>query len=124
MSVVALVDDLMFLSRIREAARRLSLEVKAVRTADALLEACRSGGRVVIVDLDSRRLRATETLLALRADPALKDVPAIGFFSHVDVERGAAGREGGCDTVLPRSAFVQRLDALLAPFAPGPPAAS
>jgi DNA-binding NarL/FixJ family response regulator len=113
-SVVALVDDLMFLSRIREAARRQSLEVRAVRTADALVEACRAGARVVIVDLDSRRLPAAEALSALRADPTVSEVPTIGFFSHVEVERAREARESGCRTVLPRSAFVQRLDALLA----------
>lgn len=114
MSVIALVDDLMFLSRIREAARRQSLEVKAVRTADGLVEACRAGARVVIVDLDSRRLPSADALAALRADPALAGVPTIGFFSHVEVERAREAREFGCATVLPRSAFVQRLDALLA----------
>jgi DNA-binding NarL/FixJ family response regulator len=113
-SVVALVDDLMFLSRIREAARRQSLEVRAVRTADALVDACRAGARVVIVDLDSRRLPAAEALSALRADPALAEVPTIGFFSHVETERAREARDNGCRTVLPRSAFVQRLDALLA----------
>jgi DNA-binding NarL/FixJ family response regulator len=114
MSVVALVDDLMFLSRIREAARRQSVEVKAVRTAEALLEACRAGARVVIVDLDARRLPSAEALSALRADPGLAGLPTVGFFSHVEVERAREARESGCRTVLPRSAFVQRLDALLA----------
>jgi CheY-like chemotaxis protein len=125
MSVVALVEDLMFLSRIREAARRQSVEVRAVRTVPALLEAGRAGAHVVVVDLDSRRLPAVEALAALRADPATAHIATVGFFSHVETERAREARESGCGTVLPRSAFVQRLDALLAPASgdgrePGP----
>jgi hypothetical protein len=42
--VVALVDDLMFVSRIREAARGCGLEVRTVRRVADLLDACRAAG--------------------------------------------------------------------------------
>src|SRR5262249_40371456 len=54
--VVALVDDLMFLSRIREAAKGRGVEVKAVRTAAGALAAAHAGAGLVGVDLDSPRL--------------------------------------------------------------------
>src|SRR6188474_531534 len=52
-AVVALVDDLMFVSRIREAARGHGLDVRTVRRIPELLEACRDHGRLVVLDLDT-----------------------------------------------------------------------
>jgi CheY-like chemotaxis protein len=111
--VIALVDDLMFLSRIREAARRQDLELAAVRTVADLLAACAEPPRLVIVDLDRGRPPAAEALAALRAQPALASVPVVGFFSHVHAERGRQAREQGC-VAMPRSLFVETLDATLA----------
>ena len=111
--VVAVVEDLMFLSRIREAARGRGVEVRAVRTVEAALEAARAGARLVVVDLDSPRVPGLDVVAALRAEPALSALPVVGFFSHVEAERGREATRAGCTTVLPRSAFVQRLDGLL-----------
>ena len=117
---VLLVDDLMFLSRIREAAKGSGASVVAARTVDQALEACRGGARAFIADLDSPRLPALDAIRAVAADPALAAVHTIGFFSHVETETARAAREAGCRTVLPRSAFVRELPALLGPAARGP----
>jgi CheY-like chemotaxis protein len=113
-TVVTLVDDLMFVSRIREAARSHRVEIKAVRTAADTVAAARGGARLVIMDLDSARLPVAETLAELRADPALAGLPVVGFFSHVEAQRGRDAAQAGCTTVLPRSVFVARLQSLLA----------
>jgi DNA-binding NarL/FixJ family response regulator len=118
-TVVALVDDLMFLSRIREAARGHGLEVRPARTAADAVAAAQSGGRMVFLDLDSPRLPVAATLAALRGDASLAGLPVVGFFSHVEAQRGRDAAESGCTIVLPRSAFVQRLDGLLADAARG-----
>ncbi len=112
-NVVILVDDLMFGSRIREAAKATGAEVASARTADQALDACRAGARVLIADLDSQRLPALDAIRAVAADPALAAVHTIGFFSHVETETARAARAAGCRTVLPRSAFVRELPALL-----------
>lgn len=111
--VVALVDDLMFLSRIREAAKGRRVTVRAVRTVADLVDACRAGARTVIVDLDTPRLPVMEAVAAIAADPALAAVHVIGFYSHVETERAREARAAGCRTVLPRSAFVGQLGELL-----------
>ena len=111
--IVLLVDDLMFASRIREAAKATGAVVASARTAAQALDACRAGARVLIADLDSPRLPALDAIRALAADPALAAVHTIGFFSHVETETARAAREAGCRTVLPRSAFVRELPALL-----------
>jgi CheY-like chemotaxis protein len=112
-AIVALVEDLMFLSRIREAAKGPGVEVRAARTVEQLLTAARSSG-LVLVDLDSGRLPTAAALAALKADPALAALPVIGFFSHVHTERADEVRQAGVTKVLARSAFVNALPALLA----------
>jgi CheY-like chemotaxis protein len=111
---VAFLDDLMFLSRIREAARPLGVDLAACRRVDELVAACRQGARMVFVDLDSPRVPSAEALDALRADPSLAGLPVVGFVSHVHAERIRAARDHGITRVLARSAFVQELPALLA----------
>lgn len=112
-TVAALVDDLMFLSRIREAAKGRGLEVKGTRTAEDTVAAAVAGARMVFMDLDSPRLPVAGTLAALRANESLAGLTIVGFFSHVEAQRGRAAADAGCTLVLPRSAFVQRLDGLL-----------
>ena len=116
---MALVDDLMFLSRIREAARGHGLEVKPARTAADAVAGARAGAGLVIMDLDSPRLPVAATLAELRGDVSLAGLPVVGFFSHVEAQRGREAAAAGCTTVLARSAFVQNLDALLAEAASG-----
>ena len=112
--VVALVDDLLFLSRVREAARGSDTEVKTVRSADALREACRSRpDALVVADLDTPRLGAIEAVRALRADAALASIPVVGFMSHVHADLAREAREAGVTRVLARSAFVQQLPELM-----------
>jgi DNA-binding NarL/FixJ family response regulator len=112
-SVAALVDDLMFLSRIREAARGADVEVRAVRTVEAVLQAARDGARLVLLDLDSPRLPWSDALAALAGEGASAP-PTVGFFGHVHAETGQAAAAAGCTLVLARGAFVQRLPSLLA----------
>ncbi len=116
--VIALVDDLMFLSRIREAARATGDEVLSARSATDAVAAARGGGRLVLVDADSSRLPWEEALAALRAEPTLGTLPVIAFFSHVHAERAEAALAAGASRVLSRGAFVRELPGLLAAAAP------
>lgn len=111
--VVAYMDDLMFLSRIREAARDQDLEVQSVRNVPDLVQACRPAPRVILMDLDSPHLSSGAALSALQADPQLAAIPVVGFFGHVHAERGREASRAGCTRVLPRSVFVQELVAIL-----------
>jgi DNA-binding NarL/FixJ family response regulator len=112
-SAVALVEDLMFLSRIQEAARRTGTSVQAVRDVAGLVAALGAGARLALIDLDSARLPWREALGALRGESALADVRVVGFFSHVHAQRARDALAAGATEALPRSAFVERLDALL-----------
>lgn len=112
--VITVVDDLMFQSRIREAARGAGVDVRSARTPMDVVEAARDGGRLVLVDADSSRLPWREAVAAVREDPSLDAVTVIAFLSHVHVERVEAARAAGASRVLGRGAFVQELPRLLA----------
>ncbi len=119
MTLVVLEDDLLFLSRIREAAGTRPVQV--VRSASALIEACRAAETpLVVADLDSARLRAAEAIRALRQDPAGAQLTVLGFFSHVHAERAQEALAAGASRVLARGAFVRELPELLAGAVAGP----
>jgi CheY-like chemotaxis protein len=115
-ALVAFMDDLLFLSRIREAAKGPGVEVRPARNLDQL-KAGAPGAGLVLVDLDSQRLPTGEALAALRSDPELAGLNVVGFFSHVHAERAAAAKQAGVTRVLARSAFVQELPGLVAGLA-------
>ena len=112
-TVVVYVEDLMFGSKVREAAAALGLEARSARSQAALLEACRGGASLVVIDLDARRSEPVAAIAALRADPALAALPVVGFFSHVHEDRAEQARLAGCSQVLTRGAFVRDLPRLL-----------
>jgi CheY-like chemotaxis protein len=104
-----LSDDLIFTSRITGTAQALGLTVKAARSVGALIEMARHGPPGgVIVDLANPGLDVPELLRRLReVCPQVPRVTAYG--SHVDAAGLKAARDAGCDLVLPRSAFVEKL---------------
>jgi CheY-like chemotaxis protein len=112
--VIALVEDLLFLSRIREAGRAAGVEVRAVRGASDLLDAARQEGHLVLVDADSERLPWRAAIAALRAEPRVGALPVIAFVSHVRADHAEAARAAGASRVLARSAFVKELPELVA----------
>jgi len=119
-TVAAVVDDLMFLSRIREAARAAGADVVTARTPDALLAAARAGARLVLVDADGQRLPWAEAVRSLRQDAAHAAVPVVAFLSHVNADHAEAARAAGATRVLARGAFVAQLPALMADATSGP----
>lgn len=117
-SVIALVDDLMFASRIAEALRPRAIPSSRVRTPAALIDRFReSRPGLVILDLDADRLEPLRALAALAAEP-IAGTRVVGFVSHVDVERARASREAGCE-VMSRGDFVRQLPALVAGLTEG-----
>ena len=114
--ILFVVDDLFFSVKIKTAAKTLGTEVYFERLPDQVLESIRSKApRLVIFDLDSAKMRPMDAIAAMKADPALRDVPTLGFVSHVHDDVIARARAAGVDQVLARSAFVDRLRAILDP---------
>lgn len=120
--VLAFVDDLMFLSRIREAARGPGAEVRALRKPEALVAEASKGQAVVLVDADSSRLPWADAVARLRKEGHDAGPPVVAFFSHVHTENADKARAAGCDRVMTRGSFVAELPDLLAELASASPA--
>ncbi len=116
MNVLLLCDDLIFASRITGTAAPWGLTVKICRSSIDLLDQARQDPPIcVIVDLSHPGLNLSEFVAALKSAAVPPKIVAYG--SHVDVAGLKAAREAGCDFVLPRSQFVERLPTALPDWA-------
>ena len=112
--VLAVVDDLMFSSRISTSAKAAGVAVRFTRSLEAVLTAAREKApALIILDLNSARTAPLEIVAALKSDPALATIPTLGVVSHVDTATIEAARQAGVARVLARSAFVAQLPHLL-----------
>lgn len=113
--ILAILDDLMFTSKIRAAAQHAGVTVAFARSAQSALDQMRSlTPSLVIFDLNNPRTDPIGTITAMKADDTLATIPTIGYVSHVDAETIAAARAAGADEVMARSAFVTDLPDILA----------
>lgn len=110
--VIVAVDDLFFAAKIRTTAEHLGVEVEFPRTLEALIGSATQGA-LVIVDLHLQRYDPFVIAGKLKSAEALRDVPLVGFFSHVQTELLHRAEAAGFDHVWPRSAFTKRLPEIL-----------
>ena len=114
--ILALVDDLLFLSRIQQTAKLLGIAVEPAQPADLPEAALATVPNAILIDLNHWSGKALEVLRALKSHSTTKDIAVVGFVSHVQNELIAATRDAGCDIILARSAFVRQLPVLLQRF--------
>ena len=112
--VLAAIDDIFFKAKVRAAAEALGVEIEFARDAERCVEAARRNApALVVADLHAERCDPFAIAERFKSDAGLSSVPLVGFFSHVQTELQQRARLAGFDQVLPRSAFVQRLPAIL-----------
>jgi CheY-like chemotaxis protein len=110
--VIAVVDDMLFASKIRSTADALGVEISFPRSKEAIVEKARDA-RLILIDLHNQKFDAVALAVELKANEALSRIPLVGFFSHVEVELQRNALAAGFDQVLPRSAFVRDLHRIL-----------
>ena len=112
--ILAVLDDLMFSSKIKTTASQLGATVTFARSADAALNEMRkSPPSLVILDLNNPRTSPLAIVASMKADPALASVPTLGYVSHVDTATINAAHEAGVGEILARSAFTVQLAEIL-----------
>ena len=113
-NVIAIVDDLFFASKIRGTAEASEVAVSFPRHADGVKEVIqRNSPALIICDLHSEKFDLLGLARSLKADAATRDIPLIGFFSHVQTDLQRAAEDAGFDRVLPRSVFTRDLADIL-----------
>ena len=109
--VLTLVDNLFFQANMTETARQLSIDLQSCTTPEVLLaEARKETPRLILVDLHARH-GPIEAIERIRA--AARDVPLVGFRSHVQTGLAERARAVGCHEVMPRSQFARNLATIL-----------
>jgi len=113
-NIIAVVDDIFFASKIRGTAEQVGVAVAFARSADGVSEIIQQQApSLIICDLHSQKINPIDLAKSLKAREETRDIPLLGFFSHVQVELESQAQNAGFDRVIPRSAFAKNLVEIL-----------
>jgi CheY-like chemotaxis protein len=115
--IYCFIEDLFFLAKIQETARKLGVKVgfvKADKDIVSRLADAPDGERPSLIVFDLNNVGAKPLTLIPRLKSKMKrGTSVIGFLNHLQGDLKAKAVEAGCDMVMPRSAFSQNLPSLL-----------
>jgi hypothetical protein len=110
--VVYLIQDMLFSSKVREAAKQSGVSFQAAREPAAWAEAARAA-KLAIVDLRlPTALAALDALAGVSGDGGPRIV--VGFIDHEKTDVMDAARARGCTDVMAKGQFANALPKLLA----------
>lgn len=115
--IFCFIEDLFFLAKIQETARKLGIKVEFVKggkeAVDRIYDAPEDARPALLV-FDLNNLNAKPmTLIPKFKNRFKKAVSIIGFLNHLQSDLKIKAMEAGCDVVMPRSVFSQGLPVLL-----------
>ncbi|MGA9243149.1 MAG: response regulator [Silvibacterium sp.] len=114
--IYCFIEDLFFLAKIQETARKLGIKVGFVKADKEVLakltDAEQGRPSLIVFDLNNANAKPLTLIPKLRAK-LKKGTSIIGFLSHLQGDLKAKAIDAGCDMVMPRSAFSQNLPNLL-----------
>ncbi|HEY0797338.1 MAG TPA: response regulator [Acidisarcina sp.] len=115
--IYCFIEDLFFLAKIQETARKLGVKVgfvKGDKETVARIVDSPEGERPSLIVFDLNNAGAKPLTLIPKLKAKLKrGTSVIGFLSHLQGDLKVKALEAGCDMVMPRSAFSQNLPNLL-----------
>jgi len=116
--IFCFIEDLFFLAKIQETARKLGVKVEFVKgeNKDAITRIYEApeNEKPALIVFDLNNLNAKPmTLIPKFKSKFKKAVSIIGFLNHLQGDLKMKAVEAGCDSVMPRSAFSQSLPVLL-----------
>jgi hypothetical protein len=111
------IDDLFFVAKIQETARKLGVKVEFIKNDKeslAKLTGVEEADRPALIVFDLNNASAKPmTLIPKLKTKFKKSTSIIGFLSHLQGDLKAKAVDAGCDSVMPRAAFSQNLPNLL-----------
>jgi CheY-like chemotaxis protein len=120
--ILALVDDLLFASRIEGSLGAAGYAVRCVpATAEAAIIAREWRPDAVVVSFGAPFRDWEGAIRAIRGDPALRDTPLLAFGPHVDTAGRAAAMGAGATRVVTNGAFFNRMTAVVGELVAGSP---
>jgi CheY-like chemotaxis protein len=111
------IEDLFFIAKIQETARKLGVRVAFVKNEKDAIAALTAGEEedlpgLIVFDLNNANAKPLTLIPKLKAK-LKRNTSIVGFLSHLQGDLKAKAVEAGCDTVMPRAAFSQNLPNLL-----------
>ncbi len=111
------IEDLFFIAKIQETARKLGVKVAFVKNEKDAIAALTAGAEedlpgLIVFDLNNANAKPLTLIPKLKAK-LKRNTSIVGFLSHLQGDLKAKAVEAGCDTVMPRAAFSQNLPNLL-----------
>jgi|SRR5262245_35030994 hypothetical protein len=118
-TIVACVEDLFFRSKIEATARHLNVPVRFTDVG-GLPKALSDGTAAALLLELSSNGETLQAVRRLREAAPTRDLPIIGFLSHVDRQLAREAETAGVTRVMPRSQFSETLpDLVMDLLAPG-----
>jgi CheY-like chemotaxis protein len=119
-TVLVVVDDLFFLTKIQTTLSHLGLATRVMTQRPALQEYVRTATApmLVVVDLTLRADDAVSVISTIRATDSGAPVSILAFGAHVAVETSQQALQAGADQVVAKSEFSRRLPDLIQQFVP------
>ena len=112
-TVLALVDDLCWRTKIDHAVKSASSPLVFISDPSEIDGAADPASvGVVLVDLALRK-EPFAAIKKLKKSAKTKEIPVIGYYEHVRKDLLEKGKEAGCDEVLPRSSFSEKMGDLV-----------
>ena len=112
--ILGVMSDLFFTVKIIDAAKKAGLTAEFVKEKPRALEKAKDRPAMIVIDLNCDAADPLGLIAAIKENPETASIPMLGFVSHVQVQRRQRAEQAGCDTVVPRSVFAERLSDLLA----------
>ncbi len=113
--VLLVISDLLFRSRIDDAARHASVPLRVAKSMEQVeRHLSKEAPSLVIVDLECDTIDTAAAIRLLRGMPGGDALRIVAYAGHTNLDAIKAGREAGAGVVLARSGFVAQLPTLLA----------
>ncbi|HEX3437003.1 MAG TPA: response regulator [Pseudacidobacterium sp.] len=115
--IFCFIEDLFFLAKIQETARKLGVKVGFVKAEKDIVSKLTSVPEdekpsLIVFDLNNANAKPLTLIPKIKAK-LKRGTSVIGFLSHLQGDLKVKAIEAGCDMVMPRSAFSQNLPNLL-----------
>jgi len=116
--IYCFVDDLFFVAKIQETAKKLGIKVLFTDDADEVIDRFKESvpenlrPTLAIFDLNHATLKPLAVVAKLKKKLG-KEISILGFLNHLQGELKLDAQEAGCDAVMPRSAFSTNLPQIL-----------
>jgi PleD family two-component response regulator len=110
--ITAVVNDLMFMSKIRSVAEQLELEVWFLGNETDMpniLKDC----KLVVIDLENDFLDPISIVRRIKEEQANASIRTLGYVSHVNGPIKGEALAAGCDEVISRAEFNLNMKEIL-----------